>query len=102
MNIWWNIDIKDGVVSHDSISWIDDNFEINEDIIFDLSEDLLQISFNNNKILDVGWYPDLEVGGFFKIVVIKDMNWESPIIEKEFRDISSLKENISIIISNNI
>ncbi|MDC5077355.1 hypothetical protein OHW40_03010 [Acinetobacter baumannii] len=102
MNIWWNIDIKDGVVSHDSISWIDDNFEINEDIIFDLSEDLLQISFNNNKILNVGWYPDLEVGGFFKIVVIKDMNWESPIIEKECRDISSLKENILIIISNNI
>ncbi|MFG4531580.1 hypothetical protein ACF0BZ_04870 [Acinetobacter baumannii] len=102
MNIWWNIDIKDGVVSHDSISWIDDNFEINEDIIFDLSEDLLQISFNNNKILDVGWYPDLEVGGFFKIVVIKDMNWESPIIVKECRDISSLKENILIIISNNI
>lgn len=102
MNIWWNIDIKDGVVSHDSISWIDDNFEINEDTVFDLSEDLLQISFNNNKILDVGWYPDLEVDGFFKIVVIKDMNWESPIIEKECRDISSLKENISIIISNNI
>lgn len=67
MNIWWNIDIKDGVVSHDSISWIDDNFEINEDTVFDLSEDLLQISFNNNKMLDVGWYPDLEVDGFLKL-----------------------------------
>ncbi|ODI96352.1 hypothetical protein BFR91_04140, partial [Acinetobacter pittii] len=67
MNIWWNIDIKDGVVSHDSISWIDDNFEINEDTVFDLSKDLLQISFINNKILDVEWYPDLEVVGFFKI-----------------------------------
>jgi len=100
MNIWWNIDIKDGVVSHDSISWIDDNFEINDDTVFDLSEDLLQISFNNNKILDVGWY--LEVGGFLKIVLIKDMNWDSPIIEKKCRDISSLKENISNIISNNI
>lgn len=65
MNIWWNIDIKDGVVSQDSISWIDDNFEINEDTVFDLSEDLLQIYFNNNKMLDVGWYPNLEVGGFF-------------------------------------
>lgn len=65
MNIWWNIDIKDAVVSHDSISWIDDNFEINEDTVFDLSEDLLQIIFNNNNLLDVGWYPDLEVDGFF-------------------------------------
>lgn len=69
MNIWWNIDIKDGVVSHDSISWIDDNFEINEDTVFDLSKDLLQISFINNKILDVEWYPDLEVVGFFKIIL---------------------------------
>ncbi|WP_343569347.1 hypothetical protein [Acinetobacter sp.] len=101
MNIWWNIDIKDGVVSHDSISWIDDNFEINEDTVFDLSEDLLQISFNN-KILDVGWCPDLEVDGFFRVVLIKDMNWESPIIEKECGDIKSLKENISNIISNSI
>ncbi len=101
MNIWWNIDIKDGVVSHDSISWIDDNFVINEDTVFDLSEDLLQISFNNKK-LDVGWYPDLEVEGFFRVVLIKDMNWESPIIEKECRDIKSLKDNISNIISNNV
>jgi hypothetical protein len=30
------------------------------------------------------------------------MNWDSPIIEKEYRDIKSLKENISNIISNNI
>ncbi|WP_336039542.1 hypothetical protein [Acinetobacter calcoaceticus] len=45
-------------------SWVDDSFEVNEDTVFDLSEDLLQISFNN-KILDVGWYPDLEVDGFF-------------------------------------
>ncbi|MDC4660436.1 hypothetical protein NRA66_18600 [Acinetobacter baumannii] len=101
MNIWWNIDIKDGVVSHDSISWIDDNFVINEDTVFDLSEDLLQIYLNNKK-LDVGWYPALEVEGFFRVVLIKDMNWESPIIEKECRDIKSLKDNISNIISNNI
>jgi len=102
MSIWWNIDIKDAVVRHDSISWTDNNFEINEDTVFDLSEDLLQIIFNNNNILDVAWYPDLEVDGFFKIVLIKDMNWDSPIIEKECRGISSLKENISNIISNNI
>ena len=101
MNIWWNIDIKDGVVSHDAISWIEDNFEINEDTVLDLSEDLLQISFIN-KILDVGWYPDQEVNGFFKIVLIKDMNWDSPIIEKKCGDIKSLRENISNIISNNI
>ncbi|WP_254799162.1 hypothetical protein [Acinetobacter nosocomialis] len=90
MNIWWNIDIKDGVVSHDSISWIDDNFEINEDTVFDLSEDLLQISFNN-KILDVGWYPDLAVDVFFRVVLIKDMNWESPIIEKRVCGYKELK-----------
>ncbi|MFI8147020.1 hypothetical protein [Acinetobacter sp. ABJ_C5_2] len=102
MAIWWNIDIKDGVVSHDSISWINDNFELNKDTVFDLSEDLLQINFNNNKILDVGWFPCLEEEGFFKIVLIKDMNWDLPIIEKKCKNIKNLKENISNIIYKNV
>lgn len=37
MSVWRDIDIKSGVVSHDSISWMSEDFIINEDSVFDLS-----------------------------------------------------------------
>lgn len=92
MSIWWGIDIKDGVIDHDSISWVGDDFQVTEDTVFDLSEDLLQISFNSQMILDVGWYPDLDVNGVFRVLLIKNMDWESPIVNKEFFDILNLKK----------
>lgn len=101
MSIWWEIDIKTGIVDHDSISWINDNFEVTEDTVFDLSQDLLQINFKNQKIiLDVGWYPDLDANGAFRTELIKDNDWENPIISVESKDIGSLKHDISRVISD--
>ncbi|EPF69466.1 hypothetical protein GCM10025882_18790 [Acinetobacter gyllenbergii] len=100
MAIWWDIDIRNGIVSHDSISWIDDDFEVNEDTVFDLSQDLLQVDFTNSEILDVGWYPDLDVNGVFRVILIKDMNWDFPIVKYECLDIKDLKESIKKVIEN--
>lgn len=100
MSMWWNIDIKDGVISHDSISWINDDFKITEDTVFDLSSDLLQIKFNDQILLDVGWYPDLNVNGRFRILLIKNTNWEFPLLNVQCSNIKELKQNISYIIAN--
>lgn len=97
MSIWWDIDIKNGVVSHDSISWMNEDFIINEDSVFDLSEDLLQITFGNQKILDVGWYTNLAGTGSFIIQVIENMNWDDPIYRFKCNDIKSVKEKIQSI-----
>lgn len=103
MSTWWEINIKTGIVKHDSISWINDNFEVTEDTIFGLSQDLLQINFKNQKILlDVGWYPDLDVNGVFRTELIKDNDWENPIISVESKNIKSLKNDINRVISSKI
>ena len=41
-----------------------------------LKEDLLQVEYSQNKIIDVGWYTELN--GFI-IYVIQSNNWELPI-----------------------
>ncbi|UQZ36574.1 hypothetical protein C2I18_25365 [Paenibacillus sp. PK3_47] len=43
-------------------------------------EDILQVSYTENDIdytIDVGWYRK-----WFAVVVIKDMDWENPVLEK--------------------
>lgn len=58
-----NVDFKKG-----KILYIDD--------CKDLKEDLLQVQYANNYLLDVGWYG--EENGFI-IYIIKGYDWENPI-----------------------
>jgi hypothetical protein len=44
-----------------------------------LKEDLLQAAFPNEQILDIGWYPEFDKNGAFRISLIADRDWESPI-----------------------
>lgn len=59
-----------------------------------LLEDILQISFQNNILLDLGWYPELDFTGGFVLRVIKDYDWEKPLYKIEFKDLSLVSENI--------
>lgn len=63
------------------------------DQIDELKEDLIQVECGN-FILDVGWYPEFDENGQFRIVIIKDNIWDNPIIEKRCRKLSQLDENI--------
>lgn len=60
------IDFKSGIVMH-----IENDFS-NET----LREDMLQVTFPENYILDVGWYGTMK--GFI-IFIIKNNDWENPI-----------------------
>lgn len=57
-----------------------------------LKEDLFQISYKNNHIIDVGWYPEFSAEGNFRIVVVKDYNWDAVIIEKKCKDLNTLEQ----------
>lgn len=61
-----------------------------------LSEDLLYVKYPNNYTLDVGWYGDYSKpkSGFFKIVIIKDENWEKAEYSLVFKDIRLLKKSL--------
>lgn len=48
--------------------------------IWELNEDLLQLSVGSNIIVDVGYYPSHSLNGRFKVMVIEEGNWENPLI----------------------
>lgn len=56
----------------------------------DLKEDLLQINYNDVYIIDVGWYPEFNEKGGFKVNIIKDFDWSSPEIIKESKTMDGL------------
>lgn len=75
-------------------------FDINFDKKFSnqeecLLEDLLQVSYTNGYLLDLGWYPEFDANGTFKIQVIKDRNWDNPIYFRECREKNDLRQCIS-------
>jgi len=67
--------------------------EQQEDIF---QEDLAQIEYQQGSlIIDVGWLPQGRPTGRFVVSIIKDRNWEVPILYLEVRDIASLKKSIN-------
>lgn len=61
-----------------------------------LTEDLLQVKYDNGYLLDVGWYPEYDFNGTFVVQVVKDENWELPIYYAKCVS----EENININIAN--
>jgi hypothetical protein len=100
-------DFKDGKITYDEFH-IDFSRPLSEQLYF-LKEDLLQVEYminEDNYILDVGWYSEMDPNGTFKIRVIKNFNWLNPLYlkkckkEKDFFD--SLKNAIEVIQKNKV
>jgi hypothetical protein len=75
-----NINLRNGIIAYDEFN-IDPNLSLQDQII-ELQEDLLQIQYDNNIVVDVGWYPELDPSGKFIIYIIKDSDWDSPLYKK--------------------
>ena len=43
-----------------------------------LTEDLLQVKYADNYLLDLGWLPEYEADGSFVVQIIKDRDWNTP------------------------
>lgn len=61
-----------------------------------LKEDLLQVEYAVNEfskiLVDLGWYGDeAEQKGIFKILVLKDSDWDNPIYTMEFESLDDLR-----------
>lgn len=61
------------------------DFYLNSDVpldeqIWSLKEDILQVEYSNEYILDVGWVHDFDAEkGYFKLVIIQQGDWLNPI-----------------------
>ena len=74
------------------------------DHLHELDEDMLQVEYDGNIILDVGWYPSFNPHGQFKIFVIENHDWDKPklcVETREIRDalwlLSKMREYIEVI-----
>jgi hypothetical protein len=78
-----------GRIAFDDITHIDFSlkFEDNQD---NLKEDLLQIEYPDQSIIDVGWYPSFNKKGEFQIRIIKSGDWETPFFIKSGKSIDEL------------
>ncbi|MEM6955248.1 MAG: hypothetical protein AAF645_06145 [Myxococcota bacterium] len=55
----------------------------------DLKEDLVQVLYGD-VTLDVGWYPSFAADGRFKVVVVKDCDWQRPVFARHCTSIKEL------------
>ena len=79
------------------IYWDLDDLDLTKKFIHQidiLKEDLAQIAYPNNILLDLGWYPSFDATGSFVLTLIKDENWDTPIEKSELCNIEELINSI--------
>lgn len=92
--MFWNIDIGQGVVVFDDISFLPEAFDAAQHADY-LKEDLLQIVFGHDLVLDVGWSPSFDEHGRFVLMLVRGGNWDEPVERAEFTEVVSLKQRIA-------
>lgn len=91
------IDFGRGRIEFDDISALKDDSLVNQ--LEFLKEDLLQVIYPNDRLLDVGWYPSFDVTGSFQIRIIEHGNWDVPIYFAEEKCIEDLSRALTKAIS---
>lgn len=79
-------------------------FNIDFDKLFEtqadeLNEDLIQVEYDGNYILDIGWYPEGDFNGRILIQLIHDNQWDNPIVQEESIDKESFFKSVNGIMT---
>jgi hypothetical protein len=77
-----------------------DDFNLNVDLPLDednddLKEDMFQVEYPNDYIIDLGWYSGIKQ---FIVYIIKDCNWEEPIEKIKCQTIEGLDNYVQLCI----
>ncbi|MDR0229958.1 MAG: hypothetical protein LBI72_12985 [Flavobacteriaceae bacterium] len=82
-----------GTITFNSLTHLDFGLATVE-VIDWLKEDLLQVEFDNNQLLDIGWYPEFNIDGHFTVQLIADYNWETPLFKENCCTFKSLEDTV--------
>jgi hypothetical protein len=82
-------DFTPGIITFNNYD-ISVNEELNEEN-YNLTEDMLQVEFNNNVTLDAGWYTGIKC---LIVFVIKDYDWEKPMLRLEAHSYMELENSL--------
>ena len=75
------VDFNGGFICYDKFN-IDFSVIIKDQELM-LDEDLLQVKYDNGRIIDLGWYPSFDVSGSFRVYVINEFDWDKPLFSKK-------------------
>ena len=64
-----------------------------------LREDLMQVEYPDNYVIDVGWDPSFDLNGTFRILVIKDGDWENPVYAHHTTNLNDLRKLLENAVS---
>lgn len=70
-------DFKSGMVIYDEFS-IDFDKPLVEQI-YSLNEDIYLVKYMDKYLLDLGWYPEHNINGYFVVQIIYEEQWNKPI-----------------------
>ncbi|MFT3927536.1 MAG: hypothetical protein QM778_33700 [Myxococcales bacterium] len=60
------------------------------DQLADLKEDLAQVRYGTNVLLDVGWFPEFSDDGWFSVRVVVEPDWDEPLFIENHRTVDGL------------
>ena len=83
-----SLDFLHGKITYDEFSSLQ-NLSA-EHQLQNLKEDMLQVEYPNDFLLDVGWYPSFDTEGCFQVKIIKDFDWDFPILSLTSKSIESI------------
>ena len=89
-----SLNFTGGTVTHDDLSHLQD-IAVAKQVDL-LKEDMLQVEFAEGLLLDVGWYPEFDAAGGFRINVIKNYDWDHPLIALTAHETTELMEKLDI------
>lgn len=81
------INFKSGIIVFDKFIDLDVSICEQESM---LTEDMFQIIYNNSMIIDIGWTPEIDCNGHFRILLIKNYDWTNPVKSSFAQDIDEL------------
>ncbi|MBR6149647.1 MAG: hypothetical protein IKQ25_00045 [Lachnospiraceae bacterium] len=79
-------------------------FNIDFDKLFEtqvdeLNEDLIQVEYDGNYILDIGWYPEGDFNGKILTQLIHNNEWDNPIVHEGNIDKESFFKSVNRIMA---
>lgn len=88
-----SINLQNGKITYNEL-FVNFNTPYSEQI-YNLTEDLLQVEYDNGYILDVGWYPEFDINGCFKVCAVKNCEWDKPIFSANCGNKSELENAVN-------
>ncbi|WP_269632538.1 hypothetical protein [Pelomonas sp. BJYL3] len=83
------IDWRSGIIDY----WDLDFLDLRQDMAAQaeyLKEDLAQVKYSSDVLLDIGWYPEFSPSGEFVVTVIRGGDWESPLFQGSANSVQAL------------